>query len=159
MDVRLQFCYYLPMQKKVWPFHLKKLKSSLPRDAFCQFWRKWSMWFYRRRFFNFRCFCYYLPFEKYFVIILPWKSAWPFIWINKYTLHPRMICAKFDWNWLSGSGEEVFFKSSMYFRYFVFISRCKRAKPFIWTNLNSLHPRMHCAKFSWNWPSGSGEKI
>ena len=33
----------------------------------------------------------------------------------------------------------------------------KRAKPFIWTNLNSLHQRMLCAKFVWNCPSGSGE--
>ena len=29
--------------------------------------------------------------------------------------------------------------------------------PFIWINLNLLHPRMLCAKFGWNWPSGSGE--
>ena len=29
---------------------------------------------------------------------------------------------------------------------------------FIWTNLNSLHPRKLCAKFGWNWPSGSGEE-
>ena len=29
---------------------------------------------------------------------------------------------------------------------------------FIWTNLNSLHPRMLCAKFSWNCPSGSEEE-
>ena len=27
---------------------------------------------------------------------------------------------------------------------------------FIWRNLNPLHPRKLCAKFSWNWPSGSG---
>ena len=27
----------------------------------------------------------------------------------------------------------------------------------IWTNLNPLHPRMYCAKFGWNWPSGSGK--
>ena len=27
----------------------------------------------------------------------------------------------------------------------------------IWTNLNPLHPRMVCAKFGWNWASGSGE--
>ena len=45
----------------------------------------------------------------------------------------------------------------MYFRYFVIISLWKRAGPFIW-NLNSLYPRMHCAKFAWNWPSGSGEE-
>ena len=29
---------------------------------------------------------------------------------------------------------------------------------FIWTNLNPLHPRILCAKFGWNWLSGSGEK-
>ena len=28
--------------------------------------------------------------------------------------------------------------------------------PFIWTNLNPLHPRMPYAKFSGNWISGSG---
>ena len=26
---------------------------------------------------------------------------------------------------------------------------------FIWTNLNPLHPGMHCAKYGWNWRSGS----
>ena len=38
------------------------------------------------------------------------------------------------------------------------ISPWNRAIPFIWTNLNPLHPRMFCAKFGWNWPSGSGEE-
>ena len=28
---------------------------------------------------------------------------------------------------------------------------------FIWTNLNPHHPRMLCANFGWNWPSGSRE--
>ena len=46
----------------------------------------------------------------------------------------------------------------MYFHYFVIISPWKRAEPFIWTNLNPLHPRMLCAKFGWNWPSSSGEE-
>ena len=32
------------------------------------------------------------------------------------------------------------------------------AGPFIWTNLNPLHPRMLCAKFGWNMPGGSGEE-
>ena len=30
--------------------------------------------------------------------------------------------------------------------------------PFIWINLNPLRPRMLCAMFGWNWPSGSGEE-
>ena len=42
----------------------------------------------------------------YFAIIYPWKRAWPFNWINKNSLHSSMLCAKFGWNWLSGSGEE-----------------------------------------------------
>ena len=36
-----------------------------------------------------------------------------------------MICAKFDWNWPSGSGEEDFFNSSSYFRNFVIVSPLK----------------------------------
>ena len=47
-----------------------------------------------------------------------------------------MLCAKFGWNWLSGSGEEDFLMSSIYFCYFVIISPWKRVGPFIWTNLN-----------------------
>ena len=34
----------------------------------------------------------------------------------------------------------------------------KRVEPFIWTNLNPLHPKMICAKFGWKWTSGSGEE-
>ena len=33
-------------------------------------------------------------------------------------LHPRMLCDKIGWNWLSGFGEEIFLISLMYFRYF-----------------------------------------
>ena len=39
-----------------------------------------------------------------------------------------------------------------------FTSPRKRAWPFIWTNLNPLYPRMLCAVFGWNWPSGSWEE-
>ena len=46
----------------------------------------------------------------------------------------------------------------MYFCYFVIISLWIRAGPFIRTNLNPLHARMLCAKFVWNWSSGSGEE-
>ena len=94
----------------------------------------------------------------YFVIISLWKWAGPFIWINVNPLHPRMLCAKFGWNWLSGSTEEDFLISSMYFGYFCNYLPLERAGPFIWTNLTPLHPRMLCAKFGWNWPSGSGEE-
>ena len=92
------------------------------------------------------------------LIISPLKRAGPFIWTNLNSLYPRMLCAKFGWNWPSGSGEEDLLISSTYFRYFVIISPWKRAGPLIWTNLNPLHPRVLCAKFGWNWPSGSGEE-
>ena len=86
------------------------------------------------------------------------RIYWFSIWRNLNPLHPRILCAKFGWNWFSGSGEEDFLISSMYFHNFVNIFPWKRAGPFNWTNLNPLHPRMHCAKFGWNWPSGSGEE-
>jgi hypothetical protein len=40
--------------------------------------------------------------------------------------------------------------------YFI-ISPLKRTRPFIWTILNSLHPRISCTKFDWILSSGSGE--
>ena len=46
----------------------------------------------------------------------------------------------------------------MYFRYFITISPWRRVWPFIWTNMNPLHPGILCAMFGWNWPSGSGEE-
>ena len=82
----------------------------------------------------------------------------PFIWTNLNPLHPRLFCAKFGWNGLSGSREEDFLILSMYFYYFVIISPWKKVGPFIWTNLNPLHPRMLCVKVGWNWPSGPGEE-
>ena len=53
--------------------------------------------------------------------------------------------------------EKDFLISSLYFCHWVIISPWKRVGSFIWTNLNPLHPRMHCAKFGWNWHSASGE--
>ena len=117
-----------------------------------QIWLKLVRWFWRRRFFKISSMYFH-----YFVIFSPWKKAWPFIWTELNPTYPRMICAKFGWNWLSGAGEEVFLISSMYFHYFILISPWKRAGPFIWTNLNPLHPGILCAKFGWNRPSGSGE--
>ena len=90
----------------------------------------------------------------YFVIICPGKKADHFNLTNLCPPYLRMFCAKFGWNWPSGSGEEDFLILSMYFHYFVIISPWKRTGPFIWTNLNPCHPRMLCAKLGWNWLSG-----
>ena len=43
---------------------------------------------------------------------------------------------------------------SLFRNYFPF----EKAGFFIWINLNSCDPRMLCAKFSGNWPTGSGEE-
>ena len=94
---------------------------------------------------------------SYFVIISPLKRVGPFIWTNLSPHHPRWLCAKLSWNWPNGSGEN-FWISSMHFRYFVIISPWKRVGPIIWKHLNPLYPRMLCAKFDWNWPSGSEEE-
>ena len=102
----------------MWPFHLNKRKSSFPKDAFSQVWLKTAQWFYERRFLNFR----------HFVIFFPWKMRG----LHLNSLHPKMLCAKFGWNWPSGSGEEDFQILSMHFRYFVFISTWKRPESFIW---------------------------
>ena len=46
---------------------------------------------------------------RYFVIISSWKKAGPFFWTNLNPIQPKMLCAKYGWNWHSGSGEEDFF--------------------------------------------------
>ena len=68
-----------------------------------------------------------------------------------------MICAKFCWTVVL---EKKIFK----FCICIFaISNMqlfplgKGHGPFIFTNLNSLNPRMFCVKFGWNSPKGSGE--
>ena len=49
------------------------------------------------------------------------------------------------------------FLQCFFLHFFVIISPWKRVGPFIWTNVNPLHPRVLCVKFGWNWPIGSGE--
>ena len=58
-------------------------------------------------------------------------------------------------NWPIGSGEDEFQISSMYFCYYIIISPRKRVRPFNWTHLNCIYTMMLCAKFDWNWLSGS----
>ena len=74
----------------------------------------------------------------YFVIISPWKKVGPFIWINLISLNTRMLCAKFSWNWPSGSGEEDFQMLAMYFRYFIIISPWEKAWPFYWAKFKHM---------------------
>ena len=55
---------------------------------------------------------------RLFVNISSWKQAWPFTWRNLNVHHLRMLCAKFERNWPSGSGEEAFSVSSTYMVFF-----------------------------------------
>ena len=101
---------------------------------------------------------YYIS-SKYFIIMSPWKRHGP-------SFEPTWI--PFTQGYIVPSlveigpvvlEKKIFLISSMYFRYFLVISFLwKRVGPFIWTNLNPHHQRMICAKFGWNWPSGSGKE-
>ena len=42
-----------------------------------------------------------------YFILSPLEKGGPFICTSLNPLHPRMLCAKFGWNWPRGSGEEV----------------------------------------------------
>ena len=81
----------------VWNWNSNKKKNKKIK----KFGSNWAKLFWRRRYLNIfniiLHFLYYLPLEK----------GGPFIWTNLNPLHPRMLCAKFGWNWPSGSGEKV----------------------------------------------------
>ena len=132
----MNFYYFIiifPL-KKVWPFI-------------------WTNMFWTRRILNFVN--AFLLFHKN----LPLGKGGA-LHLNKLqSLHPNMLSAKFGWKWLSSSGEEELKILLMQFRYFVIISPWKEDGPFIWINMYSLHPRMLCVKFGWNWTSGSGVKL
>ena len=67
----------------------------------------------------FLLFHYYLPLDKVGLFFLT----------NLNFLPTRMLCFMFGWNWRSGSGEEDFLNTSMYFRFFVIISPWKIVGP------------------------------
>jgi hypothetical protein len=145
------------------------------------------------------------PHYYIFVIISPLKKTWPFIWTNLNSLHPKIICFKFNFGLLVlekkifkifqciftllllpslGEGQSPLFEETWnhssqgwfvpslikigpvvlekIFKWphpiFVIISPLKRTCPFIWTKLNSLHPRIICTMLDWIWPAGSGEE-
>ena len=92
------FSNYLPLEQGV-AIHLNKFESPLLKNALCQVWLNWPVWFWRRllNFFNvYLLFRNYLPLEKGVVLHL----------INLNSLPPVMICAKFGWNCPNGSWED-----------------------------------------------------
>ena len=73
-------------------------------------------------------------------------------------LHPRMLCAKFGWNWPGGSREDDFSNLLMYFRNFIIIFPLWTIGPSFEQSRIPLHPKIICAKFHLNWPTGFGEE-
>ena len=81
------------------------------------------------------------------------------------------LCVMLGWKWPSGSGEN--FQKLSILSCLLYTSPSprdlstsrmpssawKNAWPLIWTNLNSLYPRILCVMFSWNWSSSSGENF
>jgi hypothetical protein len=57
-----------------------------------------------------------------FVITSPSKRIWLFLWRHLNSLHPSMICIKFDWNWPAVLEKEDFLKFLVYFYSFAIIS-------------------------------------
>ena len=138
LNVFLLFPNYLPFEKGV-ALHLNKIEFPSPKDALCQVWLKLVQCFWRRRFL-----------KVLFPQLSPlWEGFGPSF---EQTLIP-FTRGYFVPN-LVKIGPLVLEKKilKIYFYYFTIISPLGRTWPFIWTNLNSLHPRMLCAKF------GSGEE-
>ena len=130
--------------------HLNKLKSLSPKDALCQVWLNWPIGSGEEDFLNpSMYFCN-------FVIISPSKKAEPFIWTKLNSLDPRMICGKFVWNWTSVSGKDDFSKFVNVFSHFHNYLPLENNGSFGWINLNTLHPRIFCAKLGRYWPCVSG---
>ena len=135
-------------RKKLYSFwkwmvpYLNELMSTSSKGALCQVWLKLAPWFWRGRFLN--IINVFSLFRNY----LPWKWVW--ILFTQDCLLASVVQI--------GTvvlEKKIFLILSIYFRFFVIIYPWKRATPFIWTNLNPLHPRMFCAKFLWNWSSSS----
>ena len=80
------------------------------------------------------------------------------IWTNLNLHYLRVLPYKFQLYWSDSFIEEDFLIIPIFFEYFLIISPLDRVWPFVWTNLNLLHPVMLCAKFGWNRSSGSWQE-
>ena len=132
----------IKIEKKLSPFWLfdKKLIPLHPRMLFVKFGRNWRSGYGEQ---DFKISSMYFIF---FVIIFHLEIG---MTLNLKKLKKLELSStkdalrKFGWNWPTDSGEKDFLilVLSMYFCYFVIISIWKSSWPFIWTNLNSIHPR------------------
>jgi hypothetical protein len=126
--------------------YLNKLEISSPKGNMYQVLLILAWWFWRRFleiFCVFLLFCYYLPLERGYSLPLktlkssPSKDDLCQVWLK---------LAQWFWRKKNLNDHIPFLLFCYYLPW-----------PFIWTNLNSLHPRIICTKFGWFWPAGSGE--
>ena len=154
-----KFCWYnsailllFPLRKRQSPT-FEQTWIPITQGCFVLTWLKLAQWFWRRLFKNVSM---YFP---YFAIIFPWKREEPFIWKKTWIFFTERVVPS-----LLGIDPVVLEKKI--FKFYQYILTPSLLSPlgkgygwsFIWVNLNPLHPRMLCAKFGWNLPSGSGEK-
>jgi hypothetical protein len=73
-----------------------------------------------------------------FLIISPLKRTWPFIWTKLNSLHPKIICSKFNWFWPAG-----FFKKKKLsvFLLFCYYLPLERVNPLYLNKLGIIHPK------------------
>ena len=117
--------YNLPLEKGM-KLHLNKVESHFPKNAKCKFGGNWPSGSGKDDFYMY--FCYFTIFSTWksfwtklnppsakfgsgvnklcYITYLPLEKEGPFIWTNLNPFDPRMLCAKFNWNWPCGSGEE-----------------------------------------------------
>ena len=142
---------YLPLEKSR-TLHLNKFESSTPKDDLWQVWLNWPSVSRNDDFSNSPMYF------NYFIIISPWKRVEPFR-TNLNPLHPKdALCQVIKLKLVQWFWSRWFLKFVHVFSQFRNYLPLKRADHFIWTILNSFHPRMLCANFGWNWPSSSGEE-
>ena len=91
---------------------------------------KLAQWFWRRRFFKFVNI--FSQFRKY----LPLGKGGALHFNKLESRTPKELCAKFGWNWPSGSGKDDFSNLFFFFHNLVIIFTSKKTEPFIWTNVN-----------------------
>ena len=122
--------------------------SSLPKVTLCHVWLKLTKWLLGKFFKvvkDFHC----------VAIIYSWRNAGKFEFPSpKKTFVLSLVEIS------PANIEEKTFKKYIYIYYVVpIISPEQMAKPVIWCRLNPLYSKIFCAKFGWNWPSGSGEEV
>ena len=112
------FCYYHTLVKRV-TLRLNKHEFLLSKGRFVPTFVKIGHVVLKRKISNLvgvvLLFRNYTSLEKK-------KRTWPYIWTSLYLNYPKILCARFDWNWPCGSGEEGFFNSVSIFSLFVIIS-------------------------------------